>query len=215
VPTKKTEAVQLLLRSRIVGHATVDPSTLEPHPLNWRVHTKKQARLVEESITRLGWIETGIQNKRTGRLLDGHLRREIAIKRKWEMPVTIVDLTEQEEELVLALYDAIGAMATKDQAKLSELLAEANKGEQETNALRMLAEFYGELPTEYIAPEPSESNLVQTRQMQIRLDDEGLATLNADLELLAERYGTVNQSETALEAFRRAGKRHAEYTAEE
>ena len=39
------------------------------------------------------------------------------------MPVLYVDLSPEEEALVLATLDPIGAMATTDEAKLNELLA--------------------------------------------------------------------------------------------
>jgi hypothetical protein len=63
-------------------------------------------------------------NRTTGRLLDGHLRVELAIAAgEASVPVTYVELTEEEERLVLASFDPLGAMATADARRLEDLLA--------------------------------------------------------------------------------------------
>jgi hypothetical protein len=65
-----------------------------------------------------------IRNRRTGHLLDGHARVEEARARgEASVPVVEVDLSEEEEQLVLATLDPLGAMAEADTAMLTELLA--------------------------------------------------------------------------------------------
>lgn len=63
-------------------------------------------------------------NRRTGHLLDGHLRLRLALGRgEPTVPVLEVDLEPDEERLVLATLDPIGAMAEADGERLDELLA--------------------------------------------------------------------------------------------
>lgn len=64
-----------------------------------------------------------IVNKRTGRLVDGHLRCQLAARNGDNtIPVVYVDLDEAEESLVLASIDPIASMATTDRIKLDELM---------------------------------------------------------------------------------------------
>jgi hypothetical protein len=76
-------------------------------------------------IEKIGWVDGAIVNKRTGHMLNGHLRRELAGGDEL-VPVTYVDLDEEEERLVLAGYDPTGAMAVTDDDALASLLAELN-----------------------------------------------------------------------------------------
>jgi hypothetical protein len=110
-------------RSRIVGHGEEPPDQLLAHPLNWRVHGKEQQRALAGALSEVGWVATVMVNKRTGHVVDGHLRVELAIsKGEPSVPVTYVDLSEDEERMVLATLDPLAAMAGADQAKLEELL---------------------------------------------------------------------------------------------
>jgi hypothetical protein len=52
-------------------------------------------------------------------LVDGHVRVELALAhREMSVPVACVDLDDDEERLVLASFDPIGAMADADEEKL-------------------------------------------------------------------------------------------------
>lgn len=62
-------------------------------------------------------------NQTTGHVVDGHLRIELALARKEPtVPVTYVELSEDEERLVLASLDPLATMAEAEAAKLAELL---------------------------------------------------------------------------------------------
>jgi hypothetical protein len=75
-------------------------------------------------LREVGLVQSVIWNRRTKRLIDGHLRVELAMEaREATLPVTVVDLSEDEERTVLATLDPIGAMAVADRGKLEELLA--------------------------------------------------------------------------------------------
>ncbi|MFZ5785508.1 MAG: hypothetical protein ACOY3Y_03605 [Acidobacteriota bacterium] len=68
-------------RSRIVGHGKEQPDALVANPGNWRVHPKRQQAALAEVLDRVGWVQEVIVNRRTGRLVDGHLRVELALAR--------------------------------------------------------------------------------------------------------------------------------------
>jgi ParB-like chromosome segregation protein Spo0J len=66
-----------------------------------------------------------IVNRTTGHLVDGHLRAELALGRgDATIPVAYVELSPEEEDLILASLDPISAMAARDDEKLRQLLAE-------------------------------------------------------------------------------------------
>ncbi len=72
-----------------------------------------------------GWVSEVIVNRTTGHVLDGHLRVELALARgEPSVPVTWVEIGEDEEPLILATFDPIGALATIDTAALDALLHE-------------------------------------------------------------------------------------------
>jgi DNA modification methylase len=122
-PDRGRPAAAVPWRNRIVGYAAVDPTELIPHPANWRRHGPAQQRALAGTIEEVGLVAAVTQNVRTGHLVDGHLRVELAIARgEPTVPVVKVDLSDDEERLVLATLDPLGAMADADTAVLAALL---------------------------------------------------------------------------------------------
>jgi len=127
-------------RNRIVGHAEVAPSSLIPNPANWRSHPKDQQRALEGALGEVGWVAQVLVNRMTGHIVDGHLRVELALARnEASVPVTYVQLTEEEERLVLASLDPLAAMAEAEKDALAALLADVAPGDEALAA--MLAEL--------------------------------------------------------------------------
>jgi hypothetical protein len=124
-----------LWRNRIVHHAEVDPRTLKANPRNWRSHPRAQQEAIAGVLREVGWVQDVIVNKRTGFVVDGHARIEMAIAAGELVPVKYVDLTEKEEELVLASFDPLTSMAMVDEAALAPLLAEVNSESAALDAL--------------------------------------------------------------------------------
>jgi hypothetical protein len=123
-------------RNRIVGEAEVNPATLKVNPLNWRVHPKVQRDTLEDSLESIGWIQKPVVNKKTGHLIDGHLRVAAALERgEASIPVSYVELTPTEERAALASLDPLAAMAVMDADKLTELLTGLKVGGDSLNAL--------------------------------------------------------------------------------
>jgi hypothetical protein len=127
-------------RNRIVGHAEVAPTELVPNPANWRSHPQDQHRALEGALGEVGWVAQVLVNRTTGHIVDGHLRVELALARnEASVPVTYVQLTEEEERLVLASLDPLAAMAQAEKEALAALLADLAPGDEALAA--MLAEL--------------------------------------------------------------------------
>lgn len=114
--------------NRIIGEGMVDASTLTANPLNFRTHGADQQRALTGAIEAIGWIQRVIVNKRTGRIVDGHLRAKLAQRANEQIPVLYVDLSDDEERIALASIDPISAMAGQDDALLSKLLEGIESG---------------------------------------------------------------------------------------
>jgi len=127
--SSKTPKVLKALRNRIVGSGEEAPEKLLLNPKNWRTHSADQEAALEGLLTEVGWVQTVVKNKTTGNLVDGHLRVSLARKRgEKSVPVVYVELSPEEEELVLATLDPLGDLAGIDSKKLEELLAGLNPG---------------------------------------------------------------------------------------
>src|SRR5262245_17834222 len=132
------------LRNRITSSGEEDPEKLLAHPKNWRSHSADQESAVEGLLEEVGWVNNVIVNRRTGRLIDGHLRVELAKRRKEaKIPVVYVDLSEKEEELVLATLDPLGDLAGIDAKRLESLLGEIDP--KSIALQRMIADLEEEL----------------------------------------------------------------------
>jgi hypothetical protein len=131
-------------KNRIVGHGEESPEQLLANPKNWRTHPKEQREALAGALQEVGFVQSVIVNRTTGHLVDGHLRVELALERSaGTIPVAYVELTEEEEDLVLTTLDPIGALAGIDAAKLKELIETLNP---DTDGLRALvAKLEGEL----------------------------------------------------------------------
>jgi DNA modification methylase len=131
--------------NRIVGQDEVPPDQLLAHPRNWRTHGKEQRAALRGVLGSVGFVAQVIVNRRTGHLLDGHLRVEEALANEQPtIPVLYVDLAPDEEALVIATLDPIGAMAGRDEEKLRELLAEVTV--DDAGLLALLGDLRGDEP---------------------------------------------------------------------
>jgi len=113
------------LKNRIVGHGEEAPEQLLANPRNWRIHPHLQEEALEGALAQVGWVQTVLVNRTTGHLIDGHLRVALAIRLgEPSLPVTYVELTEEEESLVLASLDPLAGMAAVDEEAFAALLGE-------------------------------------------------------------------------------------------
>ncbi|KAB2865954.1 MAG: DNA modification methylase [Anaerolineae bacterium] len=121
------------IQNRIVGYRVIKASELQVHPDNWREHPTAQDTALRGILAQVGWVDTALYNVRTGRMIDGHLRKSIAAED--EIPVLDVDLSEDEERLVLATLDPIGAMVQANPHKLAVLREQLSLSSEPLNAL--------------------------------------------------------------------------------
>ncbi len=112
------------IKNRIIGSGEEQLDQIMFNPRNWRIHPLSQQDALKGVLEEVGWVQQVIVNKRTGNLIDGHLRCQLAAREgQATIPVVYVDVSEDEEALVLATLDPIGAMAATDKQKLDELFA--------------------------------------------------------------------------------------------
>lgn len=113
---------QPIWKNRIIEQGQRPASDFKFNPNNWRLHPQTQRNALNDILSRIGWIQ-GVIITRDGTLIDGHARIEEALKQGEEtlVPFSMVDLSKDEEQTMLALFDPLGAMATADVEKFNEL----------------------------------------------------------------------------------------------
>jgi 16S rRNA G966 N2-methylase RsmD len=100
-----------------------EPSSLIPNPANFRRHPDQQVRALRQSLDEFGHVAAPILNSRSGHLIDGHARVEIALADgEATIPVNVVDLSPAGERRLLRSLDRIGAMALIDESALDALI---------------------------------------------------------------------------------------------
>jgi len=139
--------------NRIVGSGEEPLDQIQFNPRNWRVHPLNQQNALKGVLEEVGWVQEVIVNKRTGNLIDGHLRCQLAAREGAKtIPVKYVDLSEEEEGLILSTLDPIAAMAATDKAKLDELFAGIET--ENADVLKMLDDIAEKERLEYAKRDP-------------------------------------------------------------
>lgn len=108
---------------RITGHADVPPDTLLAHPDNVKVHGPEQMDAMQSLLDQIGWAADILVSQRSGRVIDGHMRVLLALKKgEPTVPVTYVDLTPDEEYEALVYLYRTTQMARIDPVNLEAVL---------------------------------------------------------------------------------------------
>jgi hypothetical protein len=119
-------------QNRIVDHGEESPEQLAANPKNWRIHPRHQQDALEAVLGRIGWVQDVIVNRTTGYVLDGHLRVALALsKGEPTIPVSYVELSDAEEDMILASLDPSTGLAGADDEALGRLLEADTDGELE------------------------------------------------------------------------------------
>jgi len=152
--------------NRIVGHGSEDPEQLLANPKNWRIHPRLQQKALEATIDRVGFIRSVTVNRRTGYVLDGHLRVALAISEgEKEIPVEYVDLSPEEETEALVMLDPIAAMAGTDAEILTAVLdgidMEALAEQQQALIQDMTTDLF--FPSKPADPTEDEAEVLQVK----------------------------------------------------
>jgi ParB-like chromosome segregation protein Spo0J len=111
------------IRDRVVELVRVRAGDIEPHPRNWRTHPAAQRAALRGVLEEVGFVGALLARRTSeGRLqlIDGHLRAETAPEAN--VPVLVLDVTEEEADKILATHDPLAAMAGADVPLMTELL---------------------------------------------------------------------------------------------
>jgi len=112
------------IRDRIKEFRRVKASELIPNEKNWRRHGRAQSAALKGLLAEIGYADALIARELPdGRLqlLDGHLRRETTPN--MEVPVLVLDVTQEEGDKILLTLDPLAAMAEADKTSVDALLA--------------------------------------------------------------------------------------------
>ena len=155
--------------NRITRYGEAAPADLRRNPRNWRTHPRAQQDALAGVLSEVGWAQGVVVNERTGHLVDGHARVDLAVARKEPaVPVVYVDLSAEEEAKVLATLDPIGAMAGADPERLAALVRDVTTDDAALRSVvRDLAEangiaLDGDEPAE--VPEPEVDRAEELRE---------------------------------------------------
>lgn len=142
-----------LWTNRIVGADVKPASWFLANEKNFRIHPLFQQESLLAVLEKVGWIQDVIVNLRTSEqwhrndrnietLVDGHARVALALSHGEDTPVPVkyVDLTPDEENIMLALFDPISAWAATDPQQLEAVLRSIQESTDKINqALAALA----------------------------------------------------------------------------
>jgi hypothetical protein len=96
------------------------PAELAENPQNWRTHPEPQMTALSDVMADVGWAGACLYNERTGRLIDGHLRKKWALAEGIDrVPVLIGSWNEADEAKILATLDPLAGLAEADPEKLN------------------------------------------------------------------------------------------------
>lgn len=193
-------------KNRIVGSGEEQLDQIMFNPRNWRIHPLGQQNALKGVLEEVGWVQQVIVNKQTGNLIDGHLRCQLAAREGEEkIPVLYVDVSEEEEAIILSTLDPIGAMAATDKSKLDDLLRSIRA--EDEDVLNLLDELAEKAKTY----EFDESDLVDAFSSEIKnMSEVSAVTLtmpNDDAEELREairEHGIDTVNGWIMEAVRNA-----------
>lgn len=154
-----TDKKQITWGNRIVGLEWKPANQLLANVKNPRRHPPNQREALRGSLDTLGWYDVVIENQQTGELLDGHARIEEQLTKDENalVPVLVIDMSPEEQDLALAQHDWITTLATYDKDVLDNLLHDLNTDDVRLQGmLSELAEGEGITPPDFMPIDMSE-----------------------------------------------------------
>lgn len=136
------------IRDRIRELRRVKARTLVPNPKNWRVHPENQKNALRGVLAEVGYADALLARELPDgslMLLDGHLRAETTPEQ--EVPVLVLDVTEEEADKLLVVIDPLSSMAQQDSTQLNSLL---ERMETQNESMRNLLDSILEKNTELL-----------------------------------------------------------------
>jgi hypothetical protein len=224
VPMPPPPDMEAVFANLIVGGGWTPVEHIVNNPLNWRIHPREQQEAMLTVLYDVGLGQTILKNRRTGNLVDGHLRTLIADREgQSHLPYIALDCDEDKELELLITLDPIGAMAATDKVKLDQIIQQA---QTDSDRMQMLFEDVRErfLGSDWTLPaQPTEAHYAEHdrqssdgthsdhqmnsyRIMQLLVDPAKYDEVMAAVATLSEEYGTENVTDTVVEALIRAGR---------
>lgn len=208
------------LRDRIVGLERVKAKDLLPNPHNYRGHSDKQKEVFKSILGEVGIADVLLARKLDdGKrvLINGHMRKG-QYPAEQEVPVVIVDLTEEEANMMLAFMDPLAGMATTDKKAHKKLIKKLKPGDEILNS------FFSDLtPTrgggkgkapdldvepgsegEEEVPAEAETGASHVRMVQLFFNIETQPVFNSMIESLHKVYNTFNITDCVVAAVKEA-----------
>jgi len=124
------------IRDRIKELRRVRGSELLANPKNWRVHPHAQAQALRVLLSEIGYADALIARELSDgqlQLIDGHLRAEITPAA--QVPVLVLDVTEEEADKLLLTLDPLAAMAETDTERIKALLESVRSDDEAVQEL--------------------------------------------------------------------------------
>ncbi len=186
-------------QNRIVEQGEKPAKDFKFNPKNWRLHPQTQRDALNGILESVGWVQSVIVLP-DGTLIDGHARIEEALKLGDDTPVpfTMVNLSEKEAELMLALFDPLGAMANADTEKFNELSALL---ELESSALLEVVADLSRANLSDIAELPRQDNSVGEMLQYLKFDGEAIPLTDDELAGLRERLKAYIEEKGVIYGF--------------
>jgi ParB-like chromosome segregation protein Spo0J len=130
------------MRDRVKELRRVPASELRANPKNWRKHPPNQEAALRDMMEKIGIADALIARETDDglELIDGHLRQEVVGDQ--EVPVLILDVSEEEADTILLTLDPLTMMGKTDKDALDSLLARVDtESEQMSSMLATLGMF--------------------------------------------------------------------------
>ncbi len=111
------------IKNRIKELRRVQARALKPHPENFRLHPKRQREAMQAVLKEIGYADALLARELPDgslALIDGHLRAETTPD--VEVPVLVLDVTEEEARKLLLTIDPLAALAGTNDDVLASLL---------------------------------------------------------------------------------------------
>jgi len=112
----------------------IEAGSLKANPANWRRHGEAQISALKATMAEVGWAGALLYNERTGRLIDGHARKD-SVEPETAVPVLVGNWTHGQERRILASLDPLTGMAEADEQALAELLEQVDLSGPELGGL--------------------------------------------------------------------------------
>ena len=160
------------IRDRVKELRRVRADSLRPNPRNWRTHPDRQRDVLRGVLVEIGYADALLVRELpdgTLELIDGHLRAETTPEA--EVPVLVLDLTDDEAGKLLAVLDPLASLAGTDRDALAGLLETV---ETQNEAVGKLLDELLEASRSVDLPEapPAEIDLPEAFQIVVECRDE-------------------------------------------